>query len=109
MFSVTYTSKETGLTVRANGAFETLRKATSFAKKLSTTFTNVVVWNGQPGGERAYECDAARFGDPCMVCHPISPRVEPASETQPPQNSLGSFALTAGIGARDAKTLGVGA
>lgn len=105
MYTITYISKENGSQVRADGAFETLRKATNAAKKLSATFSDVVVWNGQPGEQRAYECDAERFGDHCVVCRPISPCVEPASETQPPQNSLGSFALTAGIGARDAKAL----
>jgi hypothetical protein len=68
MYSLTFTSKETGSTVRADGTFESLRKATSYAKKLGETFADVVVWNGQPGGERAYECDAARFGDHCSVC-----------------------------------------
>jgi hypothetical protein len=68
MFSITFTSKETGSTVRADGTFETLRTATSYAKKLAARFSDVVVWDGQPGGVRAYECDAARFGDYCSVC-----------------------------------------
>jgi hypothetical protein len=56
MYSITFTSKETGNTVRAQGAFETLRKAVNYAKKLSTSFADVVVWQGQPGGMRAHEC-----------------------------------------------------
>lgn len=68
MYSITFTSKESGLSVRAEGSFETLRKATNYAKKLATSFRDVVVWDGQPGGMRAYECDAARFGDHCCVC-----------------------------------------
>lgn len=68
MYTITFRSKETGAAVPAQGTFESLRKATGYAKKLAETFSDVVVWNGQPGGVRAYECDAERFGDFCSVC-----------------------------------------
>jgi hypothetical protein len=50
--SITFTSKETVLQVRAEYVGDTERKAVNYAKKLATSFQDVIVWRGQPGGER---------------------------------------------------------
>jgi hypothetical protein len=72
MFSVTFLSLETGSQVRAEATFESQKKARAFAAKLAETFREVIVWRGQPGGERVETlrplCDAERFGDACSVC-----------------------------------------
>lgn len=74
LYSITFTSLETGLDVRAQGTWESARKARNYAAKLAETFRDVIVWRGQPGGERAFtvnpRCDAELFGDRCEVCSP---------------------------------------
>lgn len=74
MYSISFTSKETNSQVRAQGTFETQRKAINYAKKLAETFKDVIVWHGQPGGMRVVTlnaaCDAERFGDNCIICNP---------------------------------------
>lgn len=46
MYSISFTSPETLCQIRAQGSFETLKKARNYAKKLAESFKDVIVWNG---------------------------------------------------------------
>lgn len=72
LYSITFVVPATRETVRAQGAFESEKKARNYAAKLAEVFKEVVVWRGQPGGERVVTlspmCDEERFGDDCTYC-----------------------------------------
>jgi hypothetical protein len=51
MFTVTFLSIETGLQTRASGV-HTLRQARKLARLLSETFSQVTIWQGEPGAMR---------------------------------------------------------
>lgn len=76
MYTISFLSPETGSQVRADGAWESERKARNYAAKLAQSFSEVVVWRGQPGEFRVATlnslCDAQRFGDDCAVCSPAA-------------------------------------
>lgn len=72
MYTISFLSPEAGSQVRADGCWESEKKARNYAAKLAESFKEVVVWRGQPGELRVCTlnsmCDAERFGDPCCVC-----------------------------------------
>lgn len=71
MYTISFLSPETLSEVRADGVWETMRKARKYAASLP--YRNVRVWAGHPGellvGSFNEQCDAERFGDSCSVCN----------------------------------------
>lgn len=72
MFSISFFSPADQTEVRADGTWESERKARNYAAKLADRFQDVVVWRGHPGEFRVAtlnaRCDKQRFGESCAVC-----------------------------------------